>query len=120
MISYMTDGIKLTVRPGNIQINFYMNPDKSEHLLYTEWVQVVTNVRHKCLPCTQKKYSLCGQVIFFGFGMHCLFKNMSIQSSFNDIYPFPRINNNCRLFSHLPLYFGCLYCKQYRPISDSS
>ena len=61
----MTERIKLTVRPASIQISVYMNPDKSEYLLYTEWVQVVTNVRH----CTKKKYSLCGQVIFFGFGI---------------------------------------------------
>ena len=77
MIMYMTERIKLTVRPANIQISFYMNPDKSEYLLYTEWVPGSYN----CFPCTKKKYSLCGQVIFFGFGMHCPFKNMSIQST---------------------------------------
>ena len=102
MISYMTERIKLTVRPANIQISFYMNPDKREYLLYTEWVQVVTNIRHWCFPCTKKK--LCGQVIFFGFGIHCLFKNMSIQSSFNGNFtPFPELTTIVGCF----LIFWC-------------
>ena len=91
MISYMTERIKITVRPANIQISFYMNPDKTEYLLYTEGVQVVTNVRRYCFTCTKKKYLLCGQVIFFGFGIHCLFKNMRINLVLNGNFTFPEL-----------------------------
>ena len=31
------------------------------------------------------------------------------------IYPLPIIYSNCFLRSHLRVYFGRLYCKQYRP-----
>ena len=46
MIPYMTERIQRNMRPANIHNNFCMNPDKSEYLLYTEWVQVVTIVRN--------------------------------------------------------------------------
>ena len=75
----MTERTKLTVRPANIQISFCMNPDKSEYLLYTEWVYVVTIVKHKCFPCTKEKYSQVDRSLtghFLWFVMHCLFKNV--------------------------------------------
>ena len=80
-----------------------MDPDKTEYLLYAEWVQVVTNVRRQRFTCTKKKYSLCGQVIFFGFGIHCLFKNMGISLVFN---------GNFTPFQELTTIVGCflIFC----------
>ena len=53
-ISYMTERTKLTVPPANIQISFCMNPDKSEYLLYTEWVYEVINVRQSVFHAQRK------------------------------------------------------------------
>ena len=34
--------------------------------------------------------------------------------------PIPPIHDNCRLLSHLLMYFGSQYCKHYGPRSDCS
>ena len=42
----------------------------------------------------------------------------SNSGKFNDVCcklnPFPGINNTCHLLSHLLMFFGSPYCKQYR------
>ena len=35
----------------------------------------------------------------------------------NNLNPLPTIQNKCLLLSHLLMYFGSLYCKQYEPRS---